>query len=103
MMLTLLTVTGIVIGLSAVYVLSTKSRPVEVLASETTMVGMTDPASETLPVGQEPTALPAVEWHLTTVSALSDAEELLDALENQGCTERELLVLGNSCFAVRWR
>jgi hypothetical protein len=43
------------------------------------------------------------DWQLTTCSALHDAENLLDKLETKGVTERELLVLGNRCFAVRWR
>src|SRR5262245_28890537 len=102
-MFALFMVTAIAIGLGAVYVLNPKTKPVEALAVESTMVGLTDPASETLPTGQNVSALPRNEWHLTTVDALCDAEELLDLLENQGHTERELVVLGNSCFAVRWR
>ena len=43
------------------------------------------------------------DWQLATVPALCDAEELLDRLENWGFEERELIVLGNACFAVRWR
>ena len=42
-------------------------------------------------------------WQRMTVSALCEAEELLDALENSGVAERELIVLGCSCFAIRWR
>ena len=40
---------------------------------------------------------------MTAVNDLTDAEDLLDCLENQGIDERELVILGNSCFAVRWR
>ena len=58
-------------------------------------------ASETLPTGGMRTA--STEWQLTTVNDLTAAEELLDCLENQGIAERELVVLGDSCFAVRWR
>jgi hypothetical protein len=43
------------------------------------------------------------KWTLTTVDDLTAAEELLDTLENAGFRERELLVLGNASFAVRWR
>ena len=42
-------------------------------------------------------------WHSATVSDLSAAEELLDRAEEEGYKERELLVLGNSTFLVRWR
>ena len=44
-----------------------------------------------------------VVWQKQVIAHGSDAEELLDMLETQGYAERELVVLGNSCFAVRWR
>ncbi len=49
------------------------------------------------------TAQPDSGWHTTKVSALHEAEDLLDALEAHGFMERELIVLGNASFAVRWR
>jgi hypothetical protein len=104
-MLTLLTITGTTIALTAVYTLIVKSQPASVLAGETTLSSSADPASETLSTAPSsaPTGAPCSEWQLTTVSDLSDAEELLDVLENQGIVERELVILGNSTFAVRWR
>jgi hypothetical protein len=42
-------------------------------------------------------------WESVTVSELSRAEELLDRAEAAGYEERELVVLGNSTFLVRWR
>jgi hypothetical protein len=103
MMLTLLTVAGITLSLTAVYVLTTKTEPAEALAGETTLANSADPATETLASGRHLTPATRTDWQLTTVSALCDAEELLDVLECQGFAERELVVLGNSCFAVRWR
>jgi hypothetical protein len=102
MMLTLLTIAGAAAVLTAVYVLATKTEPAEALAGETTISSAADPA-ETLTAGRHVGPVTRTDWHLTTVSALSDAEELLDVLENQGFAERELVVLGNSTFAVRWR
>jgi hypothetical protein len=103
MMLTLLTMTGTVVVLMAVYVLVGKDRPAEALAGETTLSTAADPA-ETLVTDRNPDPTePSADWQLTTVSSLLDAEELLDTLENQGVAERELVVLGNSTFAVRWR
>jgi len=103
-MFTLLTAGAVAtITLTAVYVLIAKSEPVEALAGETTISSSADPAAETLTSGHHFAPVTRTEWQLTTVSALSDAEELLDVLENQGVSERELVVLGNSCFAVRWR
>lgn len=43
------------------------------------------------------------DWQLTTVDDPTDAEDLLDSLECRGYADRELVVLGNSCFAIRWR
>jgi hypothetical protein len=102
MMLTLLTVTGTGILLTTVYVLIVRERPAEVLAGETTLSGAVDP-SVTLSDRNAAPGEPCGEWQLTTVACLTDAEELLDTLENQGVAERELVVLGNSTFAVRWR
>ncbi len=102
MMLALLTIAGFA-AITAVYVLVAKTEPAEALAGETTLANSADPAAETLTTGRHLTPSTRTDWQLTTVSALSDAEELLDMLENQGIEERELVVLGNSCFAVRWR
>ncbi|MBM3981146.1 MAG: hypothetical protein FJ304_12830 [Planctomycetes bacterium] len=102
MTLTLLTAAGIAFAVVAVYAVITSARPVEALAGETT-IASADAAAETLATGRHLAAPTRTEWHLATVSALCDAEDLLDTLENQGVEERELVVLGNSCFAVRWR
>lgn len=42
-------------------------------------------------------------WQSATVFDLAAAEELLDRAEEEGYAERELLVLGNETFVVRWR
>jgi hypothetical protein len=102
-MLTLLIVTGTSVVLTAAYVLITRNHTEEVLACETTLAHAADPAAETLPDRPAAPTGPCEEWQLTTVSCLCDAEDLLDVLENQGVAERELVVLGNSTFAVRWR
>ncbi len=101
MTLTLLIVAGIAITLTAAYIFST--RPAEVLASETTLAEADAAAAAETLSGQQFTPATGSEWRLTTVDALSDAEDLLDLLENQGVAERELVVLGNSSFVVRWR
>ena len=102
MVLTLLTVVAVAGSLTAVYVLIARTEPVEALVGELT-ISSADTAAETLTCGRHLTPTTRTDWHLTTVSALCDAEDLLDTLENQGIAERELVVLGNSCFAVRWR
>jgi hypothetical protein len=105
MTLTLLLIGGVVLAVAAVSVVNVRSAEVvdPILAGEAA-VGRTDPASETLAGPTETPPPPALaEWHLLTVSALCEAEDLLDCLEAQGYQERELIVLGNCCFAVRWR
>ncbi len=102
MTLAVLAFAAIAITLTAAYVLTTRVETAEALAGETTFSDAAASA-ETLSGGCHYSAPSQTDWQLTTVSALCDAEELLDMLENQGIAERELLVLGNSCFAVRWR
>jgi hypothetical protein len=46
---------------------------------------------------------PEAGWHTATVTALHEAEDLLDALEANGFQKRELSVLGDSLFVVRWQ
>jgi hypothetical protein len=101
MFLTLLAVATLV-AITAVFIFSTKSQAPQTLPGETTLSTAED-ASETLSSSNPYPAPVRSDWQLTTVAALHDAEELLDVLENQGFAERELVVLGNSTFAVRWR
>jgi hypothetical protein len=110
MTLTLLLISGISLGIVAVSVMITRSYavPSPALAGESTAVGLADHATDTLPtdtvLGPGGTGFPVEnDWQLTTVSALCDAEDLLDCLESQGYSQRELHILSNSCFAVRWR
>jgi hypothetical protein len=100
-----MTFTLLIVGVAAItfmYVTTVRAGS-PALASEQTAVGLGDPASDTLAYGNQPHADPRTEWRMTTVNDLTDAEDLLDYLENQGIEDRELVVLGNSCFAVRWR
>ena len=106
MSLALLLFGGSTLAVAAAYMMTSRSAIHAALAAPTstggqnTAVGLTDPAAETLPGG---TRTKRTEWQLATVDDLTAAEELLDCLENQGFAERELVVLGNSAFAVRWR
>lgn len=103
MMLSLLTVVTVTLGFTAVYVLTVKAKEAA-LAGADTVVGLGDASTDTLSTGGDHlTPSTRTDWRLSTVSALCDAEEMLDVLEYQGYAERELVVLGNSCFAVRWR
>jgi hypothetical protein len=99
--ITLLIIAIVSVTLAAAYVVTTRSAVHPALAGQNTVVGLADPAAETL-VGGTP-ARTRTDWQLTTVDDLTNAEDLLDCLEAQGYTDRELVVLGNSCFAVRWR
>jgi hypothetical protein len=42
-------------------------------------------------------------WRTKVVEDLATAEELLDQAEAEGYEEREMVVLGESSFLVRWR
>ncbi|HEV3383458.1 MAG TPA: hypothetical protein VG097_01515 [Gemmata sp.] len=105
MMLTILLIVGITITFFAVSAMTNKAFDISETASigENTCVGLGDPSADTI-VGHSDTSTSLkADWNLTTVSALCDAEDMLDYLEVKGHSERELLILGNSCFAVRWR
>jgi hypothetical protein len=43
------------------------------------------------------------KWHSATLDALAEARDLLDRLENTGRTIRELRILDDARFEVRWR
>jgi hypothetical protein len=101
--ITFLVVAGATIALSAAYVVATRTAAQPALAGENTVVGLHDAAAETLVGGGAAKSGRNTDWQLATVNALSDAENLLDCLEARGFADRELVVLGNSCFAVRWR
>jgi len=101
MTLTLL-IAGAAVAISFMYVMTARAGS-PALASEQTAVGLGDPANETLAYGNQPQVANRTDWRMTTVDDLTAAEDLLDCLENQGIEERELVILGNSCFAVRWR
>jgi hypothetical protein len=74
-----------------------------VVLDEKPPLPLSDPSVEAL-TGNSGTALPVVsEWHVIQVDTLRDAEDVLDSLEAQGVEHRELIILGNATFAVRWR
>jgi hypothetical protein len=64
-----------------------------------------DDLTDTLPLSAsvEVTPPPALEWHSATVATLSDVEDLLDCLEANGVSEREVVSVQSNLFAVRWR
>jgi hypothetical protein len=101
MAITLFVVAGAAVSLTALYVMATQAAARPALAGENTVVGLADPSAETLRI--DAPARPRADWQLATVHNLSEAEDILDSLEAHGCEDRELVVLGNSCFAVRWR
>jgi hypothetical protein len=105
MTLTILLIGGITIAIVAVSVISNGSYAVAepALAGETTGIDLANPSIDTLVIKKGAGSCVQTDWNLTTVTALRDAEEMLDYLEMRGYSERELLILGNSCFAVRWR
>jgi hypothetical protein len=101
MFLTVLIVTGTAVSLTTLYVIATQAAVRPALAGDNTLVGLADPAAETM--RSDSPSRPRADWQLATVDDLTDAEDLLDSLECRGYEDRELVVLGNSCFAVRWR
>jgi|SRR4051794_20916687 len=104
MPLTFLLVFGAVLAVTTRFIL-VSPRPEDVaLSGQSPASRSTDPASDTAAGSETQASGPApAEWRLMTVTTLRDAEQLLDWLEAHGHADRELIVLGNSNFAVRWR
>ncbi|HSQ54460.1 MAG TPA: hypothetical protein VLM40_01845 [Gemmata sp.] len=73
-----------------------------ILIDDKSQLPLSDPSVETLVGTSGPPNPLAGDWHVATVETLRDAEDFLDALEAQGVEQRELLILGNSTFAIRW-
>ena len=103
MSLTILLIAASVVGISAVAVMTTVRGAEPALATDNTAVGLADAGVNTLVSGGGRLSPVSNDWQLTSVDNLTHAEELLDSLENQGYAERELIVLGNASFAIRWR
>ena len=62
------------------------------------------PSSSSTRTGMVPTDLPTpLGWYSAVVIDLSGAQEMLDRLERNGHPEKELRILGNAKFEVRWR
>lgn len=99
--ITLFIVVGAAVLFTTTYVVSGRILAEPQVGEDNTLVGLGDPAAETLSSGDSPVG--NREWHVTTVTSLSDAEDMLDCLESNGFADRELVVLGNRSFAVRWR
>jgi hypothetical protein len=103
MTITLLFIGASIIGISAVAVMTAVRNAEPVLATDNTAVGLGNATVDTLASNGGRMNRVASDWQLTAVDNLTHAEELLDSLENQGYEDRELVVMGNSSFAVRWR
>jgi hypothetical protein len=96
-----------IVSLVVLYAAVTRSEavPAGVVDPFQTPTG-TDPSADTLPTGcaMAKTTPPAAgDWQVTTLTNLTQVEDLLDCLEAQGFAEREVIALGNASFAVRWR
>lgn len=102
MSLVLLLVGGAAVFVAAAYVAAARPEVYPALAGDQTVVGLGDPAAETFR-GRPAGPVMGADWQMSTVEDLSAAEDLLDCLEAHGFSHRELVVLGNSTFAVRWR
>lgn len=103
MSLTIFLIGAAIVGISGVAVMTTVRNAEPALATDNTVIGLGNAGTDTL-VSTGGRANPVrTDWQLTSVDNLTHAEELLDCLENQGYAERELVIMGNASFAVRWR
>lgn len=66
------------------------------------LADLTDPAADTMTAGPAETTL-AGDWHEVELNHLGQVEDLLDSLEARNVRHREMAVVGNDKFVVRWR
>ncbi len=52
---------------------------------------------------QETVRIAIEEWQTATLHSLAEVEDLLDTLQSQGFDKREVSVVNNTTFAVRWK
>ena len=108
MLSVLLPMVLVAVTLAAVGALAVRTEPLRAVTVDPFQpAGTADPAADTLPVSSSvvQTTAPAGDggWQTTTLTSLREVEELLDSLEVHGIAEREVVAIGNSTFAVRWR
>lgn len=100
---------GVVAAMTSVAVMAiTATRPEleAVTVSPFGAVGVGCPAADTLSNAAAETVLPdrhAGEWKIATLNSLTEVESFLDYLENNRVSDREMHVLTNNSFAVRWK
>ena len=93
--------------MSLVAVFAVKAGVFAPVAEPQLVPGTSDPSTETLAGSCEmvKTAfLPRQsEWQTATLHSMADVEDLLDSLEAHGVSSREVSVVNNNTFAVRWK
>ncbi len=70
--------------------------------------GASDPSTDTLAGSSEMVKTVLIpprkpEWQTATLHSMADVEDLLDSLEAHGVASREVSVVNNNTFAVRWK
>jgi len=97
------TVAVTLVGLAVLCVVATRpSVAMQPASGSFGLAGLTDPATDTM-TGFAPDATLNGDWHEVELNRLSDVEDLLDALEVRNVRQREMAVVGNDKFVVRWR
>lgn len=96
-----------IVSMAALYAVATRNVLQPATVEPFAIPAGHDPSADTLPTTGSAllkTAQPATgEWKVTTIHNLTQVEDFLDSLEAHGVTEREILTLGDSTFAIRWR
>jgi len=97
---------AIAVMTSVTAVMITATRPASETVSSFGAVGVGCPSADTLSNAGIDTVLPirrTDEWRVTTLNSLTEVESFMDYLENNRVSEREMHVLSNNSFAIRWK
>jgi hypothetical protein len=97
------TVTVTLVGLAILCMVATRPDvALEPVGSPFGRTGLADPAADTLTeLAQQQTL--SGDWQEAELRSLTEVENLLDYLEVRNVRQREMVVLGDDRFKVRWR
>lgn len=103
--LSVLVTTTVVALCGALYVMAVQASPILAPAPAGPFSpGTSDPAADTMTSQtQMNTVFADGGWQSVTLNRLCDVEDLLDQLEAHNVTEREMVTLSDTAFAVRWK
>jgi hypothetical protein len=97
------TVTVTLVGLAILCMVATRPEiALEPVGAPFGRVALSDPAADTMAELAKQSTL-SDDWKKVEMKSLVEVEDMLDCLEARNVRQREMVVLGDDRFLVRWR